>query len=57
MFLGISTITCYLIDPNEAKRFAEDNERIYIQTSAKTGKNVEEAFIELTKGMISKVNF
>jgi small GTP-binding protein len=43
-----------VIDPNEPKNFAETNESIYIQTSAKTGENVEDAFVKLTKTLVSK---
>jgi len=33
---------------NKAKKFAKSKNSIYIETSAKTGKNVEKAFLELT---------
>jgi hypothetical protein len=38
-----------VIDRDECARFAEENNSIYIETSAKTGQAVEEAFTELTK--------
>lgn len=42
------------IDKNEAKKFAETEDSIYIQTSAKTGENVEEAFLELSEKLIKR---
>jgi GTPase SAR1 family protein len=45
-----------VIDPNEPTNFAETNESIYIQTSAKTGENVEDAFVELTKTLVSNAH-
>ena len=44
-----------VINPKEPKRFAENNDSIYIQTSAKTGENIEEAFMELTRRLISNI--
>lgn len=41
-----------VIDREEAKRFAEAENSIYIETSAKTGVHVEEAFGELTRRII-----
>ncbi len=35
------------LDPEETKKFAESHGSIYIETSAKTGQNIEEAFNEL----------
>ncbi len=40
-----------LIDINQVKTLAEREGSIYIKTSAKTGENVEEAFVELTRRM------
>lgn len=44
-----------VIDSNKVTEFADDNFSIYIQTSAKTGEMVEDAFIKLTKRMIDKI--
>ncbi|MFX1344070.1 MAG: Rab family GTPase [Promethearchaeota archaeon] len=41
-----------VINRDGTKQFAEDEESIYIETSAKTGENIEKAFIELTQRMI-----
>ena len=40
------------VDSSEARKFAEDKGSIYIETSAKTGENVEEGFTELTTRML-----
>jgi small GTP-binding protein len=40
-----------VINRDEPKQFAEAEESMYIETSAKTGDNVEKAFVELTQRM------
>ena len=41
-----------VIDRDEARKFAENEGSIYIETSAKTGERVDEAFTELTRRII-----
>ncbi|MFX1323883.1 MAG: GTP-binding protein [Promethearchaeota archaeon] len=41
-----------VIDRSEAERYAKEEGCFYVETSAKTGENVEEAFINLTKSMM-----
>ncbi|MHA1673633.1 MAG: Rab family GTPase [Promethearchaeota archaeon] len=43
-----------VIDRDECKEYAEDEGSIYIETSAKDGTNVDEAFIELTRLIVAK---
>jgi len=42
-----------VIKKSEAQKFAENERSIYIETSAKTGDNVEEAFIQLVRIMVN----
>jgi len=44
------------IDNEVVREYAEGKDSIYIETSAKTGENVEEAFRELTQRMIKYVS-
>jgi small GTP-binding protein len=41
-----------IIERDEAERYAKEEDCFYIETSAKTGENVEKAFINLTNSMI-----
>jgi len=43
-----------VLDSDMARKYAESKGSIYIETSAKTGENVEEAFLELTRRVASK---
>jgi small GTP-binding protein len=45
-----------VIERKEAKSFAEKEGSIYIETSAKTGENVDEALIALTRRIIDARN-
>ncbi len=41
-----------VVERSEAQKFAENEGSIYIETSAKTGDNVEEAFLQLVRKLI-----
>ena len=41
-----------VVDTNEARAFAENEGSIYIETSAKTGINVDDSFAELTRRIV-----
>ncbi|TET56393.1 MAG: GTP-binding protein [Promethearchaeota archaeon] len=43
-----------VIDRNEPHQYAEKNDSVYIETSAKIGNNVEKAFVELTQRIVQK---
>ncbi|MFX1365252.1 MAG: GTP-binding protein [Promethearchaeota archaeon] len=47
--------TGQIIDKNEVEQYAEKQGCIYVETSAKTGENVEKAFLDLTYHMIKKM--
>ena len=36
-------------------RFAQENDLIFLETSAKTGESVEEAFLKCSKTILSKI--
>jgi len=42
------------VDEEEAQKYAESVGAVHILCSAKSGKNVQQAFLELTKGMLQK---
>ncbi|NVM36976.1 MAG: hypothetical protein HWN81_15375 [Candidatus Lokiarchaeota archaeon] len=44
------------VDFNIVRDYAETQDSIYIETSAKTGENVEEAFKELTRRIVKHVS-
>ena len=46
-----------VIDPEEAEAVAEMEDTLYIQTSAKTGLNVEQIFSEIVKKIIKSRTF
>lgn len=50
--LDLIQSTGRVIDKEKARSFAEGQGSIYIETSAKTGDSVEEAFVTLTEKMV-----
>lgn len=42
------------VDKHEARRFAKNNQSVYIETSAKTGKNVDIAFSRIIMELLKK---
>jgi len=44
-----------IIDKNEVEEYTKNEGCLYIETSAKTGENVENAFLELTYHMIKRM--
>ncbi len=44
----------HIIDRDALEQYAKDEDCIYIETSAKTGENVEKAFLELTQLIVKK---
>ncbi len=44
-----------VIDRNEVEEYSKNNGCIYLETSAKTGENVEDAFLELTHRMVNRM--
>ena len=43
------------VSEGEAKQFAEEKGLVYIETSAKTGSGVDDAFLILAKHIVTKV--
>lgn len=39
----------------EASRFAQENEALFLETSALTGENVEEVFLKAARSVLSKI--
>ncbi len=39
----------------EASRFAQDNDLVFLETSAKTGESVDEAFLKCSKTILAKI--
>lgn len=39
----------------EASNFAQENDLIFLETSAKTGENVEESFLKCAKSILAKI--
>ena len=44
-----------IIDRSAVEKYAKNEDCLYIETSAKTGENVEKAFLELTQRMVKKI--
>lgn len=43
-----------IMDRSAVEKYAKNEDCLYIETSAKTGENVEKAFLELTERMLKK---
>ena len=56
VFIGNKSDLKSTVEDNAAKTLAEENGGIYIKTSAKTGKNVLTAFMELTNRIVDEIN-
>ena len=39
----------------EASRFAQENELMFLETSARTGENVEETFLKCARTILNKI--
>lgn len=46
---------CREVTMLEASNFAQENDLIFLETSAKTGDNVEEAFLKCSKTILAKI--
>ena len=44
-----------VVSTEEAQKFAEEHNMLFIEASAKDGYNVDETFVESAKGIISKI--
>jgi Ras-related protein Rab-2A len=45
-----------LVSKEDAQEYARKNNSIYIETSAKTGENVDDAFVNLSKIIVNSLN-
>ena len=57
VFLAVISLFLFSreISYEEGEKFAKENEMLYVETSAKTGMNVEKTFVELGEEIYSKV--
>ena len=57
VFLAVISLSLFSreISYEEGEKFAKENEMLYVETSAKTGMNVEKTFVELGEEIYSKV--
>ena len=54
-FLGTKTFEKYFQSYCFFFRFAQENDLVFCETSAKTGENVEEAFLKCSKTILAKI--
>lgn len=52
LLIGNKTDQPRVVSQEEAKKFADAEELLYIETSAKTGQGISDAFVKITQNMM-----